>query len=228
MAHGGTRGVRLQLYQWHQEWSLACKVSDTDTTLSYGMTPFCHHSLHCDTTFCLHLIWCIGPLKKPLMLDSFVSFLAKMVNAVCICWMQGYVMSSWLIRKPTHGWSHLVKRSAAASAASLDRVSCACYFSQLCTRSVTAAFWRHFTVLKWACVLAERWRRVLVTFQPLQPYKASSFSLKGISALLKAAWPSSRHAALSQGRISPSAIPEIDVSAWSHNSYLERIKVCSL
>ncbi|KAL0034205.1 hypothetical protein WJX77_003345 [Trebouxia sp. C0004] len=34
----------------------------------------------------------------------------------------------------------------------------------------------------------------------------------------------SRHSALSQGRISPSAIPEIDASAWSHNSYLERIK----
>ncbi|KAL0050048.1 hypothetical protein WJX82_003469 [Trebouxia sp. C0006] len=29
---------------------------------------------------------------------------------------------------------------------------------------------------------------------------------------------------LSQGRISPSAVPEIDASAWSHNSCLERIK----
>ncbi|DBB01760.1 TPA: hypothetical protein ACH3X1_000378 [Trebouxia sp. C0004] len=38
----------------------------------------------------------------------------------------------------------------------------------------------------------------------------------------------SRHSALSQGRISPSAIPEVNASAWSHNSYLERIKVCSL
>ncbi|KAL0030902.1 hypothetical protein WJX77_012668 [Trebouxia sp. C0004] len=26
------------------------------------------------------------------------------------------------------------------------------------------------------------------------------------------------------GRISPSAVPEIDASAWSHNSYLERVK----
>ncbi|DBB01759.1 TPA: hypothetical protein ACH3X1_000378 [Trebouxia sp. C0004] len=34
----------------------------------------------------------------------------------------------------------------------------------------------------------------------------------------------SRHSALSQGRISPSAIPEVNASAWSHNSYLERIK----
>ena len=34
--------------------------------------------------------------------------------------------------------------------------------------------------------------------------------------------------ALSLGRISPSAIPEIDVSARSPNSYLERIKVCFL
>ncbi|DBB00060.1 TPA: hypothetical protein ACH3X1_013917 [Trebouxia sp. C0004] len=34
----------------------------------------------------------------------------------------------------------------------------------------------------------------------------------------------SRHSALSQGRISPSAVPEIDASAWSHNSYLERVK----
>ncbi|DBB04942.1 TPA: hypothetical protein ACH3X3_010223 [Trebouxia sp. C0006] len=38
----------------------------------------------------------------------------------------------------------------------------------------------------------------------------------------------SRHSALSQGRISPSAIPEIDASAWSHNSYLQRIKIHSL
>ncbi|DBA90046.1 TPA: hypothetical protein ACH3X2_004312 [Trebouxia sp. C0005] len=38
----------------------------------------------------------------------------------------------------------------------------------------------------------------------------------------------SRHSALSQGRISPSAIPDINASAWSHNSYLERIRVCSL
>ena len=29
-----------------------------------------------------------------------------------------------------------------------------------------------------------------MTFQPLQPYEASSFSLKGISALSSAAWPS--------------------------------------
>ena len=46
MAHGGPRGVRLQLYQWHQEWSLAYKVSDSGTTLSYGIASFCHHSLH--------------------------------------------------------------------------------------------------------------------------------------------------------------------------------------
>lgn len=38
----------------------------------------------------------------------------------------------------------------------------------------------------------------------------------------------SLHSALSQGRISLSAIPEIDSSVWSHNSYLERIKVCSI
>ena len=60
-----------------------------------------------------------------------------------------------------------------------------------CQRSsLRAAFWRHFSVLKLAGVLAERWRRLLVTFQPLQPYKANSFSLKGMSALLNAAWPS--------------------------------------
>ncbi|KAL0040310.1 hypothetical protein WJX77_003104 [Trebouxia sp. C0004] len=34
----------------------------------------------------------------------------------------------------------------------------------------------------------------------------------------------SQQSPLSQGCISPSAIPEIDTSAWSHNSYLERIK----
>lgn len=38
----------------------------------------------------------------------------------------------------------------------------------------------------------------------------------------------SRHSALSQGRISASAMPEIDASAWSHSNYLERIKVCCL
>jgi len=37
----------------------------------------------------------------------------------------------------------------------------------------------------------------------------------------------SRHSALSQGRISPSDVPEIAGSAWSHNTYLERIKVSS-
>lgn len=191
MAHVGPRGVRLQLYQWHQKWSLACKVSDTDTTLSYGMTSFCHYSLHCDTTFFLHLIWCIGPLKKPLMLDSFVSFLAKMVNTVCTCWMQGYAMSSWLICEPTHGWSHLVKRRWPRKASS--KISWKMLHSECCAMPkviIESSIGDIVSVLKLASVLAERWRRDLVTFQLLQPYKASSFSLKGINALSVAAWPS--------------------------------------
>ena len=38
----------------------------------------------------------------------------------------------------------------------------------------------------------------------------------------------SRHSALSQGRISPLDVPEISGSAWSNNSYLERVKVSYL
>jgi len=38
----------------------------------------------------------------------------------------------------------------------------------------------------------------------------------------------SRHSALSQGRISPSDVPEIDGSAWSQSNYLEQIKVSSV
>ncbi len=150
-----------------------------------------HHFLDCDTTFLLHLIWCRGPMKKSLMLDSFVSFLAKMVNPVYTCWMQGYAMSSWLIGKPTHGWSRLVKRRWPRKTSS--KISWKMWHSERCAMPeviIESSILATVFCLKLASVLAERWRRVLVTFQPLQPYKASSFSLKGISALSNAAWPS--------------------------------------
>jgi len=38
----------------------------------------------------------------------------------------------------------------------------------------------------------------------------------------------SRHAAVAQGRISPSDLPEVDGGAWSQSSYMHRIKVSSL
>ena len=38
----------------------------------------------------------------------------------------------------------------------------------------------------------------------------------------------SRHAALSQGRISPSDVPEVTASAWSNNHYLDKVKVSFL
>jgi len=38
----------------------------------------------------------------------------------------------------------------------------------------------------------------------------------------------SRHAAVAQGRISPSDLPELDGSAWSQSNSMRRIKVSSL
>ncbi len=108
MAYDGPRGLRLQQYQRYQEWSLACKVSDFVAMMLYRVLILCRHTIQL-------LLWCIGLLRKLLMLDFCVSFLVKMVNTAFTCWTQGYAVSSWPTWKITHGWSQLAKKSCPAT-----------------------------------------------------------------------------------------------------------------
>ena len=103
----------------------------------------------------------------------------------------------------------------------------------LCQRSSSrAAFWRHFVCPRISCFPCRALKESFGDIPTFAALQGKQLQFEGDQRPFKRCLAfqasQSRHSALSPGRISPSAIPEIDASAWSHNSYLQRIKVHSL